>query len=432
MSSSFIKELPELVRHNIISEEVSENISRYYKEKEGSSPNRLFVVFGVLGAILIGMGILLILAHNWDDFPRLLKTSIAFIPLVIGQLAVGFTILKKRGVAWKEASCSFLFFGIGISMALVSQIYNIPGNFNSYLLVWMLLSIPLVYLMKSNVLALFHVVFVTYYACNVGYFNNGTSPWLYIPLLLAVVPYYLMLFKKEEAKNTVAILHWLFPLSIIIVTGAFIETQWGLMPLIYVLLYGLIYNIGSLSVFKKERLRRNGYLILGSLGMVKMMLIMSFNDLWKELPLDILFTTQEFVIATVLFALSLGLLVYSILKHKKIETNLFRYVFIIFGILFSVGIESSGIATIGVNIVVFVLGLNAIKKGADQQHFGILNYGLLMIAMLIICRFFDTDLSFVIRGVLFVAIGVGFFLTNYMMLKQKKQKVNVLNNEYEK
>ena len=33
------------------------------------------------------------------------------------------------------------------------------------------------------------------------------------------------------------------------------------------------------------------------------------------------------------------------------------------------------------------------------------NYGLIIITALVICRFFDTDLSFVLRGLLFISVG---------------------------
>lgn len=424
MSSKLIKELPELVRNDVISEEVSYNIQKYYESKSGSTPNKLFIIFGVLGAALIGMGILLILAHNWDEFSRGIKTLIAFAPLLIGQLCVGYSLLKKKGNAWKEASGTFLFFGIGISMALVSQIYNIPGDFGTYLLTWVVLSLPLIYLLKSNSLALLHVVFLTYYSCEYGYGIGGhnPSPWLYFPLILAVLPFYFNLLKEDATKNMVAILHWILPLSSIIVFGAFIKTEWEFLSLIYIILFGFMYNIGSSSVLKQERLRRNGYLVLGSLGTVVLLLIMSFKDVWKELSFKILMNTQEFYIVVVLFVMAMSVLLYSINKNKKEQFNLFKYVFIAFSILFFIGVTSPGIATIGVNIMVFSLGIIAVKKGADNHHFGILNYGLLIITALIVCRFFDTDLSFVIRGLLFVIIGVGFFIANYIMIKSKNTK----------
>jgi hypothetical protein len=61
-----------------------------------------------------------------------------------------------------------------------------------------------------------------------------------------------------------------------------------------------------------------------------------------------------------------------------------------------------------------------ILDGAKKDHLGVLNYGLLIIMVLAVCRFFDTDLSFIIRGLLFVSVGIGFFATNYWMLKKRK------------
>ena len=61
-----------------------------------------------------------------------------------------------------------------------------------------------------------------------------------------------------------------------------------------------------------------------------------------------------------------------------------------------------------------------VRNSAKADHLGELNYGLMIIAALVICRFFDTDLSFVTRGVLFILVGAGFFFANYRMLKKRE------------
>jgi len=120
--------------------------------------------------------------------------------------------------------------------------------------------------------------------------------------------------------------------------------------------------------------------------------------------------------------MTLGVLVYSYSKQWIQNFNLFQYAFIIFTIIFFIGLSGSILPTVLINLIILVLGIVTIKIGADKFHFGILNYGLLIITALIVCRFFDTNMSFVIRGLLFVSVGVGFFLTNYMMLKKQKSK----------
>ena len=47
------------------------------------------------------------------------------------------------------------------------------------------------------------------------------------------------------------------------------------------------------------------------------------------------------------------------------------------------------------------------------------NLGMLVIAILAIARFFDSDLEFVVRGVAFIAIGLGFLVTNLVVFKRR-------------
>lgn len=425
MNSKIKNDINELVEQQVISKDIASQIEGYYKSKQDNSPNKLFIVFGVLGSLLIGLGIILILAHNWDNFSRSIKTIFAFLPLVIGQLFVGYSILKNKSKTWKEASGTFLFFAVGASIAMISQIYNIPGDITSYLLTWIVLCLPLIYLLKSNALAILHIVFATNYACEYGYsFGASKEPWLYLILLALAVPFYLKLLKERPKANITSIFNWLFPLSLVITLGTFVGTgeQFGF--LMYVLFFGLLYNIGKIPFFDDQKLRRNGYLVIGSLGTIITLLIVSFRWFWKFSFKSSVFELQEFYISVFLFIITVGLLVYMNINKWLKDFNLFQYVFILFSIIFLLGFTDDVFPTVLVNILVLGLGLMTVKIGTDQFHFGILNYGLLIITALVVCRFFDTDMSFVLRGLLFVAVGIGFFVTNYIMLKKPKAKEN--------
>jgi len=421
MNSKLIKELPELVSNKVISVAVSEKIAEYYARKTDQSPNKLMVIFGVLGSILIGLGIILMVAHNWDDMAKSIKTMFAFIPLLIGQLAVGYSIIKKKSAVWKESSGTFLFFAVGSSMALISQIYNIPGNFSSYLLTWVLLCVPLVYLLKSNALWVLNLVFISYYACEYG-FGSQHMPLWYVVILLGLLPFYISKIKKDNASNLVGVISWLLPLSLIITLGAFIKTEWESLPYLYLLLFSTIYLLGNLPFLANRQLRKNGYLVLGSIGTIVMLLLFSFKWIWKESIININPSSEELIIGLVLFLISAVTFKCSWKKIKKEGFNLFLYIMALFPVLCLIGTTSIITAVIGVNIVLFVLGLITIKKGIDQYHFGISNYGLLILSSLIICRFFDTNISFVFKGMLFVLIGAGFFVVNYLMLKRNIKK----------
>lgn len=428
MKTKLIHDISDLVEHNVISNDVATRISEYYKVKDHQRSNPLFTIFGILGSALVGLGIILILAHNWDDFSRSIKTAFAFLPLVIGQIASGYAILKKKSQAWKESSGTFLFFAIGASIALVSQVYNIPGDLSGYLLIWIVLGLPLIYVLNSKAVMILVIGFSTYYACELGYnFGYGnTSPWLYFVFLFGTTPFYLKALKNTIKGNTTSIFSWLYALSLTISLGAFIDSNWSLGFLMYAMLFGVFYNLGKTPIFNNQQLRRNSFAVLGSLGTVVLLMILSFNVFWEEIQRKIIvFNSEEMLISGILLISALALLGYSKRRKDKSRFNAFQYVFIVFAIVFSLGTERAELATIFTNIILLILGVFAIKIGAETVRFSILNYGLLIIAATVVCRFFDTDMSFVLRGVLFVFVGLGFFSTNYIMLK--KQKVKNIN-----
>lgn len=421
MSSKIVKELPKLVDAQIISPETAKAIEHYYRNSPDTKSNSLLTIFGVLGAILIGLGIILIFAHNWDDFPKAAKVTLAFLPLVICQFFTGYAIVKQKNTVWKEVTGTFLFFSIGATIALISQIYNIPGNLSNFLLTWILLSVPVLYILKSNALALLHLLFTTYYGVETGYGNPG-YPWLYLLLIALFLPHYYSLCKHHPKGNITSVFHWLLPFSITILLGAFFSGTSRLGFLIYISLFGLFYNTSTLSFFEEQRFIKNGYPILGVLGTSILSIILSSKWFWLEFYQANHSNTSDLILLLSIQITTLVLLGRYFLKKKKDirQINGFQVVFLVFNLIFLLALTDNLIGMILTNIVVLFMGALLIKNGSQQSDFTILNYGLVIIAVLIICRFFDTNISFVIRGLLFIAVGVGFFYANYILLQKTK------------
>ena len=115
---------------------------------------------------------------------------------------------------------------------------------------------------------------------------------------------------------------------------------------------------------------------------------------------------------------------------KGFYKNIFQAVTLLFPVLYFIGMYNSLLAAIVDNIIVLALGVIAIKSGINRVDFRQLNFGLVIISALIICRFFDTNLSFAIRGLLFMAVGAGFFVANSILIKRKKAaNINTVNDE---
>ncbi|WP_160143565.1 DUF2157 domain-containing protein [Chryseolinea soli] len=431
MSKQILKELPELVRANVISEETAQRIAAHYENQPNPTTNRLLVVFGILGGLLIGMGIVLIVAHNWDELPKAMKLGIGLLPLLVGQGIAGYIVLKNiQSRAWREGCGAFLCFAIALSISIVGQVYNIEGNFGRFLMAWMLLTLPCIYVLRSSVTAMLYIVGVTWYACEVGYFSynfmeGSRVPWKYGPMLMLVLPFCYTEFILPGIKNNFYyFISWLLVLSLTVCLGTFQGSD-QLLMMAYMSLFSLFILLSEIKLFETQRVLTNAFLVVGSLGIMGSLLILSFEWYWEDIydnsTLHALAGDVETSVAGAVTLMAIAMLFVVLRTKSAAAINLKAYAFLVFIALFFLGIKTPGAAQLLVNLVVLVFAVYTIRDGARKNHLGILNYGLLIITGLIACRFFDTNFSFVLRGLLFIGVGVGFFAANIYMIKKRKQ-----------
>lgn len=424
MSKHVVKDLSELVSAGIISADNAEKIRQYYQQKAEHAPGRLVLVFGILGALLVGLGIILIIAHNWDEFPRATKLFFSLLPLLIGQLTCAFTLYRKYDNAtWREGGAIFLFFAIGASISMVSQVYNIPGNLSGFLLIWMLLALPVVYIMRSAMTSLLAICGITWYACIVSYFDYPTEvAWYYWLLLLALMPFFLMMMRNRG--NFFQFHQWFLAFSVIVTLGMFNQSDSLFTFVCYMSMFSLFILLGESKWLSDGRGLSNAFLVTGSLGSTILILVFTFEWPWNEISNASLLADQVFAVSVVVSLIAAALLVNQINAKGMAAVNPKAFLFLIFIILFGLGKSQPVLAQWLANVLALGIAVMTTWRGAERDNILLLNYGLLIMAVLIICRFFDTDMSFVVRGVLFMAVGLSFFGANYWLLKRRKlQKV---------
>ena len=111
------KEITELFNAGVINSETANRINEYYNSKSGTPQNRLVIVFGIFGALLVGLGIILILAHNWDEIGRPLRAAIAFGVLLLAQALTLYAVIRRaESVVWTEAASGLLVAAVGAAI----------------------------------------------------------------------------------------------------------------------------------------------------------------------------------------------------------------------------------------------------------------------------------------------------------------------------
>jgi len=190
----------------------------------------------------------------------------------------------------------------------------------------------------------------------------------------------------------------------------------------YLGLFSAFYTLGNLPIYSQDKRRSNGFLVVGSLGTISLLLTLSFNSFWERRENAENLFGLEFMAALITCLVALTLAGWQLKKKNHTGIILIQFAFLIFIPLYILGNYIPFISQSLINILILTISISLIKSGTKENHLGLINYGILVITALIICRFFDSEITFVIRGLLFIAVGAGFFAANYFILKKRKQK----------
>ena len=416
------QELPELVKAGVLPAENAAKIKQYYGEiSDRPKRQTAFTVFGVIGAALIGLGIILILAHNWDQMTRPTRLLISLGLLAAAQLVAGLAIRYKRdSIAWMEGTGTFLTLSVGAAIALVGQTYHLSDDTGKYLLTWMLLALPLVYVMGATIPALLYVVGITLWS------YHGQAPivakhlvWLLYGLLL---PYYRKLMAPDAGGIRFLAMSWFLLISFYFCFGAAFDKNLNKMVmLIYSGLFALTYAGGLFYFDKVQNGWNNPFKSVGLAGIVALVYIVTFKGFWEQRSFwEAALKPGESVLVFVILGASLWFIV-RIIRRKSKSQALFGAAPIIVGLGYLLQLyDASGTGTaVLMNAYFLLFALNLIVKGIRTKRLAMLNVGMLLTVGLIGARFLDIEFSFIVRGIVFVALGICFLAANVILARRK-------------
>ncbi|MDR0747309.1 MAG: DUF2157 domain-containing protein [Helicobacteraceae bacterium] len=411
------QEVPVWVKEALITRESGERILARYEAAVRKSYS--FIALSILGALLIGLGIISIFASNWEQIPRIAKAGIALILLLSAQAIVVFVRLKREeSVGFSEASTLFLLIAFTGALAIVAQTYHLGGNLYDFVKIVVLLSIPLIYLFRSATVA-----FILWWAI-VGLFNYDVitysifhDPFIWL-LFFIWLPWYIRelvkapygsiahVFNVSVAIGIASLLNCSLDSygreseSVLILNMAFSSVVW--------LAYRLIYDsdLGGIN--------RVGDEIAKLILCCFMLLLSTVSDQFNIYDLHI--SAQS---AFLLFLLVVLLGVYIYKKRDELVYLAIPFFTIFTWLLIS---ASPNHVSVIFSIYTALTGVVLLVFGARQNSLVQANQGLILIVILTFIKFFDSDLSLLYKGIAFVLIGIGFFSTNVVIKKLMRER----------
>jgi len=416
------EELPSLVNKDILSQTTADKLHEYYGELKNTDKKSFAVILcSILGALLIASGIILLFAHNWEQLSRPIRAGVALLPLIIGQILAFWVLLKHAtSHALKESIATFISLMVGAAIALISQTYNISGDMADFILVWMLLILPLAYLMETTIPALIYTVGISIWLSY--YLDAPKQAIIFWPLLAMVIPHFIWSLHQDKYNFRAGIL------VIAIATGFYLgmaqtianlDKLWpGSWFIICSSIATVFYLLGILQFKNLTTNWQKPLYYFGGLGIFVIMFLLSFRSPWeliKEhkfviLQWNLLWPALvDYFLTLAIAGTAIAMFVYYA-KRKDLVASLL-------GALPIVAIIGYGIATISVvipmllfNAFMFIVSITQITVGIKTNNLSTVNIGMFVLAALILARFFDNDANFIAKGLVFIIIGIGFLI----------------------
>ncbi len=432
-------ELPKLKSLGIIDDAADNAIRNHYGEPSIINYAKLFLaIFGVIGAVLIVSGMILIVAYNWDELPILIKTVFAFLPMIVAQIMGGWVLLRKNdSMPWREAISVSIILTVALCIGLISQIYNLGGELRDFLLVWLILSIPVMYIFRSFASYVLVAAILPWWALqSVG---DRVTPHLLWPFFFAIVAYAFWIVRKNaslpQSRLMLVASFGMFAFCIGASMADYNVFETSGVVFVYMTFFSVMYLLTK-TLLDNNETEFPELKAIGIIGLAGFLIFTTFSDSWKHEKItssfiDISLEGIGFMgFATLIVFAGIVVLWAVLASRENIRKGLTSVAVAAAPLVFvlnTVLTEYSQIylfpATIQSAMMLW-LGIAMLVEGFRRESLIRINFGTLTICVLVLLRFFDSDFPYLARGFAFILVGCAFVYVNYLVVKsQRKRKL---------
>lgn len=416
------KQLPLWLENDLLSQAQADSIAKFYPPS--SNPNLGRQVFSGIGAVLMGLGIILFFAYNWQDMHRLLKLLTIFTVIGLSHAGDLWFHEKNRSASEGLALLSTMLFGAAIW--LLSQIYHIDEHYPNAYLAWGLAALAMGWARQSSLQCLAALILLVSWAClEIMVFSRPTyiAPWLVLFGVGGLALYRQSGWLVFLSVSTFYFL-WIFSLAKPLDDGI------GYLILAVSLLFI------SLGITSQRPARpqwshlRLAFLIPGFSVYLVIIYGLTFlhfsNQVWHFRPFDSSFQSAFFWLSLSLSLLAPSAFFWPLPNWRKVnETDAGHGVLMIItaALIFSVGTGtmtlSYGLFSGLMNLIIIGHCLLFIVHGSRIQRGWEVSIGCLLFALLMFSRYTDLFDSLLSRGAVFLVLGGALFAVGNFYSRHK-------------
>ena len=341
-------------------------------------------------------------------------------------LTIHAVLRRAESVAWREASAALLVAAVGGSLALVGQTYHLGGSFAALLAAWLWLILPVPYLTGSCLASIAFWGLLVIRVVATAWRDAPWDPWL---LVIGGAPFVVMRVRQHPRSWATALAAMAAAASIGIVgTIVTIDDGWnGLWVVFQLSFLGALIAAASWPPDADIARTWRGRLLGPSwFALLVIATALSLGGMWRSSSIAERHFRDVNVMGAALIsaacAVYASVFVLRLFRAGRTAAALgaaAASLAVVTHLLALAGIEAAG--WILANLWLVATGAVTLIEGIRSQKLGTANRGLFTLAAFIIVRFFDTDISFLARGLAFVAIGLACFAMNVWLMRRVRR-----------
>ena len=373
-------------------------------------PHRAIRIFSAVGATLIGLGVILFVASNWQELTPTVKVILLLVGM-LGTAVPGFWLAYEK-TTYERTGLALLFVNtliFGASIFLVAQIYNLPLNFWWGMFLWFLGTSIFAYVLQSKLHAwlsvpLFiffvgglHAEYVQGFSEMSFLFDNRSNILTLLPLVgIALVSLGILHRNRKDLQFA---------------EGTYFH--WGL----FVLLLPIVVSTADRQLFYPLfQLRQDAVLI--SLAVVSLLCFGLAEGFGR-------FRTNQGRMGLLMLALYVGF-VYALANVPYLlgfpDQSITGYYY---------GSDSSNVPLLisGLYVVhvllTFVFLLTVIWYGTVLRMAGVINLGILGLGIAILIQYFSWAFEMLDRSIAFILGGIVILVLSSILERQRRNLLSL-------
>ena len=414
------RELPALQSEGLLSPQQADSLAGKYDlaALPAESANIFLIAICVLGAALIGGGVISFVAYHWDGIDRWTKVAL-LITALLGLEFVGFYLRdisrKLPTVGHGLLVAGALVFGANIG--LIAQIFHIQSHFHGAFAAWALATLVLAWTMRSWLVGVVSVI--ASFIWFVGWVDFYDEAMHYYPLILIVG------FATLAYQQRSAFLFLLVTLSLAISTCVNAGIHSDASRPVYVTALCVGQLLVGWGIMTRHSSRFSGFKSLATVSvtigigaMVLATYLLSFLDLADEIQKEFRFLGSWMRVWTAGPALAAGVVMWVISAKRAWADRNYQPVLLATWLMCVVLVAILGLSarsymfdTVEIQVILANIALVAMAAGltwagtkmVDRRLFW---YGVILAAITLISRFLEYEENLLTKSGVFLVCGV--------------------------